>query len=147
MNTQEALPGKIEIKLIKTAGLDEIVSLYKDAGWWKDSYGESPEFLEGIVAGSALFAGAFENNKMIGMGRALSDQASDAYIQDVAVLKEFQGRGIGKKIIQILIAGLNAWGVDWIGLIAQPGTTGFYEALGFQVLEGHVPLKLKDKKE
>jgi ribosomal protein S18 acetylase RimI-like enzyme len=147
MNTQEALPGKIEIKLIKTAGLDEIVSLYKDAGWWKDSYGESPEFLEGIVAGSALFAGAFENNKMIGMGRALSDQASDAYIQDVAVLKEFQGRGIGKKIIQILIAGLNAWGVDWIGLIAQPGTTGFYETLGFQLLEGHVPLKLKDRKE
>lgn len=147
MDTQEALPEKIEIKLIKTACLDEIVSLYKDAGWWKDSYGESPEFLEGIVAGSALFAGAFENNKMIGMGRALSDQASDAYIQDVAVLKEFQGRGIGKKIIQILIAGLNAWGVDWIGLIAQPGTTGFYENLGFEQLEGHVPLKLKDKKE
>jgi ribosomal protein S18 acetylase RimI-like enzyme len=98
------------------------------------------------VAGSALFAGAFENTKMIGMGRALSDQASDAYIQDVAVLKEFQGRGIGKKIIQTLIAGLNAWGVDWIGLIAEPGTTGFYEELGFELLEGHVPLKLKDPK-
>lgn len=144
---KEALPERIEIKLIKTACLEDLVSLYKDAGWWKDSYGESPDFLEGIVAGSALFAGAFENNKLIGMGRALSDQASDAYIQDVAVLKEFQGRGIGKKIIQILIAGLNAWGVDWIGLIAQPGTTGFYETLGFQVLEGHVPLKLKDQKE
>ena len=120
MDIQESLSGKIEIRLIKTACLDELVSLYKDAGWWKDSYGESPEFLEGIVAGSALFAGAFENNKLIGMGRALSDQASDAYIQDVAVLKEFQGRGIGKKIIQTLIAGLNAWGVDWIGLLAQP---------------------------
>lgn len=146
MDTQQAPPKKIEIKLIKTARLDEIISLYKDAGWWKNSYGESPEFLRGIVAGSALFAGAFENNKMIGMGRALSDQVSDAYIQDVAVLKEFQGRGVGKKIIQTLITGLNAWGVDWIGLIAQPGTTGFYENLGFQQLEGHVPLKLKDRK-
>jgi ribosomal protein S18 acetylase RimI-like enzyme len=146
MDTQNALPGKIEIRLIKTASLEALVSLYKDAGWWKESYGESPEFLQGIVAGSALFAGAFENTKMIGMGRALSDQASDAYIQDVAVLKEFQGRGIGKKIIQTLIAGLNAWGVDWIGLIAEPGTTGFYEELGFELLEGHVPLKLKDPK-
>lgn len=146
MDTQKALPGKIEIRLIKTACLEALVSLYKDAGWWKESYGESPEFLQGIVAGSALFAGAFENTKMIGMGRALSDQASDAYIQDVAVLKEFQGRGIGKKIIQTLIAGLNAWGVDWIGLIAEPGTTGFYEELGFELLKGHVPLKLKDPK-
>ena len=78
------------------------------------------------------------------MGRALSDMASDAYIQDVAVLNEFQGRGIGKKIIQTLITELQKNGVDWIGLIAQPGTSGFYENLGFQVLEGHVPLKLKD---
>ena len=145
METQKSLPGKIEIRLIKAACLDDLVSLYKDAGWWKDSYGESPEFLQGIVADSALFAGAFENNKLIGMGRALSDQASDAYIQDVAVLKEFQGRGIGKKIIQTLIAGLKAWGVDWIGLIAEPGTTGFYEDLGFELLEGHAPLKLKDR--
>ena len=145
MDTQETLPEKIEIRLIKTACLDEIVALYKDAGWWKDSYGETPEFLQGIVSDSALFAGAFEKNKLIGMGRALSDKASDAYIQDVAVLKEFQGRGIGKKIIQTLIAGLKAWGVDWIGLIAEPGTTGFYEDLGFELLEGHVPLKLKDR--
>ena len=136
----------IEIRLIKKASLDALVLLYKDAGWWKDSYGDAPEFLHRIVADSALFAGAFANKKMIGMGRAMSDLASDAYIQDVAVLKEFQGRGIGKKIIQTLITGLKKSGVDWIGLIAQPGTTDFYEKLGFQLLEGHVPLKLKDKK-
>ncbi len=57
--------GEIEIKLIKTAPLDALVSLYKDAGWWKDSYGDSPEFLNKIVADSALFAGAFVNKKMI----------------------------------------------------------------------------------
>lgn len=146
MSIDENPPGEIEIRLIKTASLTELVTLYKDAGWWKDSYGEAPEFLRGILAGSALFAGAFENQRLIGMGRALSDKASDAYIQDVAVLKKFRGRGIGKKIIQTLIAGLNAWGVEWIGLIAEPGTTEFYENLGFQQLEGHVPLKLKNKK-
>jgi len=136
----------IEIKLIKTASMDALVSLYKDAGWWEDGYGESPEFLKGIVAHSALFAGAFVNKQMIGMGRALSDLTSDAYIQDVAVLKEFRGRGIGKKIIRALIAGLKECGVDWIALVAEPGTTEFYENLGFQLLEGHVPLKLKDEK-
>ncbi|MBA3013241.1 MAG: GNAT family N-acetyltransferase [Proteobacteria bacterium] len=139
------LQTEIEIRLIKTASLDALVALYKDAGWWEDTYGESPEFLHHIVGNSALFAGAFLNKKMIGMGRALSDLVSDAYIQDVAVLKEYRGRGIGKKIIQTLITGLKAHGVDWIGLIAEPGTTVFYEDLGFQQLEGHVPLKLKDE--
>ncbi len=146
MDIHEEAQGEIEIRLIKNASMDALVSLYRDAGWWKDSYGDAPAFLQGIVANSALFAGAFLNQKMIGMGRALSDLVSDAYIQDVAVLKEFQGRGIGKKIIQTLITGLEENGVDWIGLIAEPGTSGFYENLGFQPLEGHVPLKLKDKK-
>jgi len=137
------LTPEIEIRFIKTASLDVLAALYKDAGWYSQE--ESPEFLHHIVGNSALFAGAFLNKKMIGMGRALSDLVSDAYIQDVAVLKEYRGRGIGKKIIQTLITGLKSHGVDWIGLIAEPGTTVFYENLGFRQLEGHVPLKLKDE--
>jgi len=134
----------IQIRFIRTAPLDVLVFLYKEAGWWKDSYGDAPEFLHNIVMDSALFAGAFLDGKMVGMGRALSDLVSDAYIQDVVVMKEYQGRGIGKKIIQTLITGLKERGVDWIGLIAEPGTTDFYENLGFQQLKDHVPLKLKD---
>ena len=81
------------------------------------------------------------------MGRALSDLASDAYIQDVVVLKPYRGKGIGKKIIQVLIKRLREKGVDWIGLIAEPGTAPFYEKLGFKPMAGHVPLKYEDQKE
>jgi aralkylamine N-acetyltransferase len=42
----------------------------------------------------------FVEKKMIGMGRALSDLTSDAYIQDVTVLKAFRGKGIGKKLFK-----------------------------------------------
>jgi ribosomal protein S18 acetylase RimI-like enzyme len=137
------MDSTLEIKLVKKAPMDALVALYKSAGWWDKSYGDAPEFLNRVVADSALFAAAFLDGKMIGMGRALSDLASDAYIQDVAVLDEFRGRGIGGKIVQTLITGLKEHDVDWIGLVAQPGTTKFYERLGFQLLEGHVPLKLK----
>jgi ribosomal protein S18 acetylase RimI-like enzyme len=143
MNRQYDTMARIKIKFIRAAPLDDLVALYKDAGWWKSSYGESPEFLNHIVADSGLFAGAFLNKKMIGMGRALSDLASDAYIQDVVVLKEHRGRGIGKKIIQTLITGLKEHGVDWIGLIAESGTTDFYKNLEFEPLTGHVPMKLR----
>ena len=131
------------IKIIKAASMEELTQLYKEAGWWQPSYDSDPEFLNYIVKDSAIFVGAFLDKKLIGMGRALSDLASDAYIQDIAVLKEFRGNGIGKKIIQTLVEKLKENNVDWIGLVAQPGTSSFYTELGFEVLEDHVPLKYK----
>jgi spermidine synthase len=137
--------AKLIITPIKSASQQELMRLYKEAGWWESSYGEHPEFLTGVVKDSALFVGVFEEKRLIGMGRALSDLVSDAYIQDVTVLKEFRGKGIGKKIIQTLIKMLKESGVDWIGLVAQPGTASFYTKLGFEVLKDHVPFKYKDK--
>ena len=133
----------IVIKTIKTASRHELLQLYKDAGWWEPSWDSRSDFLNYIVKDSALFVGAFYEERLIGMGRALSDLASDAYIQDVAVLKEFQGEGIGEKIILKLIALLKENHVDWIGLIAEPGTSSFYKKLGFEPLKDHIPLKLK----
>ncbi len=135
--------SELSILTIKEASMKELILLYKDAEWWKSSYDGDPEFLNYIVKDSAVFVGAFWGKKLIGMGRALSDLASDAYIQDVAVLKEYRGKGIGKKIIQTLIEKLKENNVDWIGLVAQPGTSSFYTELGFEVLEDHVPLKYK----
>ncbi len=126
---------------MKTAPVDQIADLYKDAGWWTTEYDRNPGFLNKIVENSALFAGAFYQERLIGMGRALSDKASDAYVQDVIVLKDFRGKGMGKKIINTLIDELKELGVDWIGLIGKPGTELFYEKIGFKRLPGHVPFK------
>ena len=137
------MPEDINIKIIKSASITDLIALYKSAGWWEPSYDQQSEFLNHIVSDSAVFVGAFAEKKMIGMGRALSDMVSDAYIQDIAVLEEFKGKGIGKRIIQTLLVKLKDNGVDWIGLIAQPGTSSFYKELGFEQLKGHVPLKYK----
>ncbi len=131
----------IEIRFLQTAPKEILIRLYKGAGWWEEDPAD-PDFFHDLVKGSALFAGAFVKGQMVGMGRALSDQTSDAYIQDVTVLKSHRGRGIGKKIILSLIRGLQDRGVDWIGLVGEPGTFEFYEPLGFRKLEGYIPLKL-----
>jgi ribosomal protein S18 acetylase RimI-like enzyme len=74
------------------------------------------------------------------MGRVISDGASDGYIQDVVVLPEFRGRGIGREIIRRLTDRCVAAGLTWIGLVAEPNTQEFYEALGFQPLTGFQPM-------
>ncbi|MCK5845698.1 MAG: GNAT family N-acetyltransferase, partial [Victivallales bacterium] len=116
---------------------------YKDAGWWEGKYDSDASFIQKLVAGSHLFAAALDvNGRMIGMGRTISDGCSDAYIQDVVVLSEFRGRGIGGKIIRTLLTELRNRGVDWIGLIGEPGTKLFYEKQGFTVMKCHIPMKL-----
>jgi len=133
----------IEIKIVDHAEEESILRLYRDAGWWKPEYDRA--FLKSIPDSSFCFAGALLGSGMIGMGRALSDGVSDAYIQDVTVLKEYRGMGIGTKIVMELIRHLKEHGVDWIGLIAEPGSAGFYERLGFSPMSAYVPMLLKGK--
>lgn len=133
----------LEIKLVRTVPVDQLQALYQDAGWWQDDYKITDDFLRRIPENSALFAGAFLEKKLIGMGRALSDLCSDAYIQDVVVLSAHQKRGIGALIVTFLIQELKKRGVDWIGLIGEPGTRAFYENLGFRQMTDYIPFKLE----
>ncbi len=118
-----------------------IVELYCDADWWEEGY--TPDFIAPMLAGSFAVVGAYDGDKLVGMGRAIADGASDAYIQDIVVLSSYRKRGIGAAIVRELIARLKAAGVDWIGLVASPGAAHFYRALGFEELKDHTPMRLK----
>lgn len=137
----EKLKG-LEIRLVRTVPVDQLQALYQDAGWWQDDYKTTDPFLRKIPEKSALFAAVFFEKKLIGMGRALSDLCSDAYIQDVVVLSNYQKLGIGSMIVTFLIQELKKRGVDWIGLIGEPGTRAFYENLGFRQMKDYIPFKL-----
>jgi ribosomal protein S18 acetylase RimI-like enzyme len=88
-----------------------------------------PEKVELAFRNSQLKVFAFEQNTLIGAGRALSDGVWRAAIYDVAVLPEYQGKGIGSIIIQHLLEAAN---VDVIMLYVPPGKEAFYERFGFK---------------
>jgi spermidine synthase len=132
-----------EIRIVGTVPVEDFVALYLEAGWWEEGY--TPDFIAPLVAGSTAVAAAFApDGRMVGMGRALSDGSSDAYIQDVVVRREFRRQGIGAAIIRALIAELRRRGIDWISLVGQPGTRSFYEGLGFVEMKDHLPMRLRD---
>jgi ribosomal protein S18 acetylase RimI-like enzyme len=68
-------------------------------------------------------------DQLIGFGRAISDGVYQAAIYDVAVLPEFQGRGIGKTIIENILDRVSNCNII---LYASPGKEGFYRTLGFR---------------
>ena len=109
--------------------------LYKLAGWVMED--DPCDFLAPALENSCAVCAAYgEDGKLVGMGRALGDGVSDAYIQDVVVDLEFRRRGVGGAIVRTLVAELKRRGVDWIGLVGEPGTEEFYRSLGFDATPG-----------
>ena len=74
----------------------------------------------------------FEDDKLIGFGRALSDGAYQAAIYDLAILPEYQGKGIGRLIVNNIRKSLP--NCNFI-LYAAPGKEKFYEKLDFRKMK------------
>ena len=78
---------------------------------------------------SASVVFVFDDEQLIGFGRAISDGYIQAAIYDVAVLPGYQGQNIGRQIIDRIVASLA--GCNFI-LYAAPGKETFYERLKFR---------------
>ena len=130
----------IDVRLIKDWDIQQIVTLYKAGGWWKEGY--DPAGIPALINGSFLFAVAVDNTSgtAVGMGRVISDGVSDGYIQDLVVLPEYRGSGIGRQIVSLLVQSCRERGIEWIGLVSNPGCEDFYTDLGFVRMEGFIPL-------
>jgi spermidine synthase len=122
--------------------ITEITSLYRMASWWSNPE-DNPSLVSRIIAGSHCFLAASHESGIIGMGRAISDRISDAYIQDVTVHPTYRGRGIGTTIIRMLIDRLQQDGLAWIGLIAEGGSHEFYRRMGFNSMPNAIPMILR----
>jgi len=124
-----------EVKTFAPAALAEIRRLYLLAGWCEEA--DDASFLPPLFAGSTVVLSAWSDEHVAGIGRAISDGVSDAYIQDVVVAPEFRRRGIGAALVNGIVERLRRRGIGWIGLVGAPGTEAFYAALGFHAPENH----------
>ena len=86
-----------------------------------------------ICERSSLLVTAWEDEKLVGMGRALDDGMM-GMIYDVAVHPRRQGRGIGRAIMQRITNYLEQQSLQSVGLFAwdkNPMTGPFYKGFGF----------------
>lgn len=123
------------------AEAEKIITLYKAHGWW--TRGDGPAALNRLIRGSHCFVVAQRSGEIIGMARAISDRAGDAYIQDVAVLPGHRGDGAGKGLVAAVCRRLKRDGIAWIALIAQDNSEKFYRKLGFTTLRRAAPMLIK----
>ncbi len=79
----------------------DIFELYLDNNW--TSYTDEQEKLFAGVNNSLHCYAAYDKNKLIGLVRVVGDSNTIIYIQDILVLKAYQNKGIGSKLIVHII--------------------------------------------
>ncbi len=127
------------------AQVEGVLELYRLQGWWGPPADHDPELAEAIIRGSHCFVIASHEGRLIGMGRAISDRASDAYIQDLVVqLCRSGARESAHGWSTNSSVRLRHDGLGWIGLVAEAGTWDFYRRAGFAEMPGSVLMLKKN---
>ena len=102
--------------------------LNKHAFWAQD---RSRQQLGKMLKGSQVVISLWRGKRMVGFGRASSDGIYRAVLWDVVVAGDLQGRGLGRRVVEALLASARVREVERVYLMTT-NSAGFYRQLGFQ---------------
>ena len=89
-----------------------------------------PDEVRAAFARSTFKAFAFDGAELIGFGRTVDDGQFYATVVDVVVAPAYQGKGIGRAIVEDLQSRLTGFLV--VTLTASPEVQPFYRRLGWR---------------
>ena len=120
----------VEYKSRKDLPCNELYQLFLAVGWAtedKTSQAMIDNFNIGFINSTFVFS-AWVEERLVGCVRVLSDLHFRSIIYDLAVLPEFQNKGIGKELVQKCINACES--SEW--LVQTDIAKGFYEKMGFK---------------
>jgi GNAT superfamily N-acetyltransferase len=82
-----------------------------------------------MLEGSTETYSAWDGDRLVAFARTLTDGAFNAYVSTVAVHPRWQGRGLGRRLMKVVVGGRDD--IKFV-LEARTGVEGFYQALEFE---------------
>lgn len=122
-----------EIKENIVPNMDELIVLYDNVGW--SNYTNNPQMLKEAYNNSLKIISVWDKNQLVGIVRVVGDGYSIIYIQDLLILKEYQGKGIGSKLLDIIFEKYENVYQKILLTDNQISTVKFYERCGFSKSE------------
>lgn len=117
--------------------IDQIIDVYNSSGINRPT--NDKERIKKMYSHSNLILTAWDNDKLVGISRSVTDFYYCCYLSDLAVSKEYQNRGIGKKLIELT---KNKIGEQTaLILISAPTAKDFYLKIGMQKIENGFIIK------
>ena len=121
------------IEVVTTVSIEELTSLYNSVGW--TAYTKDITKLQRTIQGSNFVVTVTKQEKdttlLIGLARAISDDASIAYIQDILVHPDHQSKGFGKRLVQSILERYSHVRQKVLLTDDRPEQISFYQSLGF----------------
>ena len=106
--------------------LDGVLALYQASGW---SAATKPALLCKALRDSHALVTAWDGQRLVGLGNAISDGCLVVYYPHLLVHPEYRGRGIGTALMQRLMADYQEFHQQMI--VADAGAIEFYRKCGF----------------
>lgn len=91
----------IEIKTGIIPDKKELLDLYNDASW--TAYTEDIDLLEKAIKNSLKVWTLWDREKLIGLARIVGDGHTITYLQDILILKAYQGQGLGSRLLSQIV--------------------------------------------
>ena len=104
-----------------------IEKIYNSVGW--AVYTEDPDNLKKALTNSSYLYGYYEDNTLKALIRGMTDGVSINYIQDILVLSELHGKGIGTKLVEHVFSETSGVRAQVLITDDDPGQLAFYKKL------------------
>ncbi|MBQ7821040.1 MAG: GNAT family N-acetyltransferase [Clostridia bacterium] len=104
----------------------DVADLRQAVGW-----NRIEESLQSALSASFCHIAAYDKNKLIGFVDCVSNGVTDAYIQDLMVHPDYQGKGIGSQLMDRTTEYLKEKHIYMISVVYDKSLKGFYERFGF----------------
>ena len=109
-------------------GLLKLRRLFQKHAFWAENRSNSD--LKRMLAGSTVVVSLWRGKRLVGFGRAHSDGIHRAVLWDIVVAGDLQGKGLGRRVVEALLAAPAIRNVERVYLMTT-NSAGFYKQLGF----------------
>lgn len=108
--------------------IEKVIALYDSAGLPRPT--NDPDRIRKMYEHSDLIVTAWDDEKLVGVCRTITDWVWSAYLADLAVDPDYKKSGIGKKLVEIT---RNAIGErSMLLLLSVPTAMDYYPKIGFK---------------
>lgn len=114
-----------------TPETDAIIALYEDAGLNRPTKDRAR--ISKMYENSNLVISAWDGDLLVGIARSLSDFCHCCYLSDLAVRKDYQKEGIGKKLIYLTREKISD--ESMLLLLSAPAAMEYYPKVGLEKVQ------------
>lgn len=121
--------------------ISELTDLYKNE-FWSDKRTQ-PDVAKMLAASDIVIGLVDECDRLVGFTRVLTDFVYRGVIFDVIVKPSHRDRGLGKKLLDLIVDHPQLRSIEYLILFCLPEMVPFYERWGFTNEHGGLQLMLR----